>query len=163
MCPPELVVDPRDSELPRPLDHDPDLTRIMRRSGGTIAPDGGPVSTAGFRRIRQWRQDWLALPGQVIPAVIIPDGTTLAGTGALACLARLAARAVAHRPGEPRRATARARSSPDLRRSPRTGEAFVEPGPCPGHPAAGDTRPGDRDKAHLDPAEPRTAALPAPA
>ena len=90
MCPPELVVDPRDSELPRPLDHDPDLTRIMRRSGGTIAPDGGPVSTAGFRRIRQWRQDWLALPGQVIPAVITPDGTILAGTSALACLAALA-------------------------------------------------------------------------
>ena len=86
----------------------------MRRSGGTIAPDGGPVSTAGFRRIRQWRQDWLALPGQVIPAVIIPDGTVLAGTSALACLAALAAGAVAHRPGEPRRATARARSSPEL-------------------------------------------------
>jgi DSBA-like thioredoxin domain len=163
MCPPDLVVDPRDSELPRPLDHDPDLTRIMRRSGGTIAPDGGPVSTAGFRRIRQWRQDWLALPGQVIPAVITPDGTVLAGASALACLAALAAGAVAHRPGEPRRAAARAGSSPGLRRSPRTGEPFVEPGPCPARLTAGDTRPGDRDKAHLAPAEPRTAALPAPA
>lgn len=162
MCPPVLVVDPRDSELPRPLDHDTNLTRIMRRSGGTIAPDGGPVSTAGFRRIRQWRQEWLALPEQVIPAVIIPDGSVLAGASGLAFLAGLAAGAVGSGPGEPRRATARVGSSPELRPPPQTGGPFVERGPCPAHLIPRDTRSGDRDKAHRAP-EPRTATLPAPA
>jgi DSBA-like thioredoxin domain len=128
MYPPVLVVGPRDIELPRPLDHDPDLTRIMRRSGGTIAPDGGPVSTAGFRRIRQWRQEWLALTEQVVPAVIIPDGTVLAGTSGLAFLAGLAADTVGSRAGEPRRAAARVGRSPGLRRSPRTGEPVPVPG-----------------------------------
>jgi 2-hydroxychromene-2-carboxylate isomerase len=42
------------------LDRDPDLTRIERRSGGTIAPDGGPLTTAGWLRIRQWRAGGLA-------------------------------------------------------------------------------------------------------
>ena len=43
---------------------------IVRRSGGTIAPDGGPLTTTGWQRIRQ---EWLALPGQVVPAVIGTD------------------------------------------------------------------------------------------
>ena len=80
-------------DLPGVLDHDPDLTRIVRRSGGTIAPDGGPLTTAGYRRIRRWRQEWLELPQQVVPAVIGPDGSLCPagdGLGYLASLAGLA-------------------------------------------------------------------------
>ncbi len=47
-------------DFPGPLPRDPDMARIVRRSGGTIAPDGGPLTTAGWRRIRRWRQEWLA-------------------------------------------------------------------------------------------------------
>ena len=77
-------------DLPGTLDHDTDLTRIVRRSGGTIAPDGGPLTTAGYHRIRQWRQEWQALPQQVLPSIIGPDGTFYSGVQALGRLADLA-------------------------------------------------------------------------
>ena len=78
-------------DIPSLLVRDPDLARITRRSGGTIAPDGGPLTTAGWRRIRQWRADWLALPSQVIPAVIGPDQVLRSGVDGLGYLADLAA------------------------------------------------------------------------
>jgi hypothetical protein len=76
--------------------------RIVRREGGTITPDGGPLTTAAYHRARQWRQQWLALfeparpepplfelarPEPAIPAVIGPDGAVHAGPDALRCLA----------------------------------------------------------------------------
>lgn len=57
-------------DLPDPILHDPDPMRIVCREGGTVTPDGGPLTTTGYRRIQQWRQRWLALPQQVIPAVV---------------------------------------------------------------------------------------------
>ena len=48
-------------DLPAPVLHDPDPMRIVRREGGTITPDGGPLTTAAYDRARQWRQQWLAL------------------------------------------------------------------------------------------------------
>ena len=78
-------------DLPNPLLHDPDLRRIVRRSGGTVTPDGGPLTTTGDRRSRQWRQEWLALPQQVIPAVISLSGTVHFGADGLRCLAAIAA------------------------------------------------------------------------
>ena len=78
-------------DIPSLLDRDPDLARITRRSGGTIAPDGGPLTAAGWQRIRQWRADWLALPSQVIPAVIGPDQVLRSGVDGLGYLADLAA------------------------------------------------------------------------
>lgn len=77
-------------DIPSLLDRDPDLTRIVRRSGGTIAPDGGPLSTAGWRRIRRWREEWLELPSQVIPAVVGPDQIVRSGIDGLRYLAGLA-------------------------------------------------------------------------
>ena len=80
MWPQEDITDRLASpDIPSLLIRDPDLARIVRRSGGTIAPDGGPLTTAGWRRIRQWRQEWLALPSQVIPAVIGPDQIVRSG------------------------------------------------------------------------------------
>jgi DSBA-like thioredoxin domain len=94
MWPQEDITDRLASpDFPGLLLRDPDLARIVRRSGGTIAPDGGPLTTAGWRRIRQWRQEWLALPSQVIPAVIGPDHVARPGTDGLRYLADLAGRA----------------------------------------------------------------------
>ena len=71
-------------DLPAAVLHDPDPMRIVRREGGTITPDGGPLTTAAYHRARQWRQQWLALfepalPEPPIPAVIGPDGAVHAG------------------------------------------------------------------------------------
>jgi 2-hydroxychromene-2-carboxylate isomerase len=91
MWPQEDITDRLASpDIPSLLLHDTDLARIVRRSGGTIAPDGQPLTTTGWRRIRQWRQEWLALPGQVIPAVIGPDQVLRPGTDGLRYLADLA-------------------------------------------------------------------------
>src|ERR1019366_1972049 len=76
-------------DIPRLLNRDPDLARIMRRSGGTIAPDGGQLTTTGWRRIRRWRDDWVALPSPVIPAVVGPDGILRAGADGLRYLGGL--------------------------------------------------------------------------
>ncbi len=94
MWPQEDITDRLASpEIPSLLIRDPDLARIVRRSGGTIAPDGGPLTTAGWRRIRRWRQEWLALPSQVIPAVIGPDQVVRPGLEGLRYLADLASTA----------------------------------------------------------------------
>ena len=91
MWPQEDITDRLASpDIPSLLLRDPDMARIVRRSGGTIAPDGGPLTTAGWRRIRQWRQEWLALPSQVIPAVIGPDQIVRPGIEGLRYLADLA-------------------------------------------------------------------------
>ena len=91
MWPQEDITDRLASpDIPSLLLRDPDLARIVRRSGGTIAPDGGPLTTAGWRRILRWRQEWLALPSQVIPAVIGPDQIVRPGIEGLRYLADLA-------------------------------------------------------------------------
>jgi hypothetical protein len=77
-------------DFPSLLLRDTDMTRIVRRSGGTIALNGVPLTTAGWRRVRQWRQEWLVLPGQVIPAVIGADQIARPGVEGLRYLAELA-------------------------------------------------------------------------
>jgi 2-hydroxychromene-2-carboxylate isomerase len=77
-------------DIPSLLLRDTDLTRIVRRSGGTIAFNGVPLTTVGWQRIRQWRQEWLALPSQVIPAIIGPDQIARPGIEGLRYLAELA-------------------------------------------------------------------------
>jgi hypothetical protein len=64
-------------DLPSALLHDPDVNRIVRRCGGTDTVDGGPLTTAGDRRVRQWRQEWLSLPCAATPVVVNPDGDVL--------------------------------------------------------------------------------------
>lgn len=80
------------------VDHQMDLAlsaQSVRRSGGTITPDGGSLTTVGWRRIRTWRQDWLAFPNQVIPALRYLAGLA----GAMSVPARLPGRRGAgHRP-----------------------------------------------------------------
>jgi 2-hydroxychromene-2-carboxylate isomerase len=98
MWPQEDITDRLASpEVPSLLIMDPNLDRIVRRSGGTIALDGGPLTTAGWRRIRQWRQEWLALPSQAIPSVTGPDQAVRPGIEGLRYLADLA-RAADRRP-----------------------------------------------------------------
>lgn len=94
-------------DFPSLLLRDTDMTRIVRRSGGTIALNGGPLTTAGWRRIRQWRQEWLALPSQVIPAVIGSDKIVRPGIEGLGYLAELVGTA-----GKLTRPPARAASAP---------------------------------------------------
>jgi 2-hydroxychromene-2-carboxylate isomerase len=69
---------------------DPDMTRIVRTSGGMIALNGVPLTTTGWRRVWQWRQEWLALPSQVIPAVMSSDRIVHPGAEGLRYLAQLA-------------------------------------------------------------------------
>lgn len=64
---------------------------LPRLSGCTIAPDGGPLTTEGYQRIRQWRRGWLSGADGVLPALSLPDGM-LAGAAALDHLADLAAK-----------------------------------------------------------------------
>ncbi len=102
-------------DFPSLLLRDPDMTRIVRRSGGTIALNGVPLTTAGWQRVRQWRQQWLALPSQVIPAVIGPDHIARPGIGGLRYLAGLAGI-----PGLPASLPPQARTAPgrDARQAP---------------------------------------------
>jgi hypothetical protein len=90
-------------DLPLPGLSDPDPARLVRRSGGTIEPDGSPLTTTGYRRIRQWRQEWRSLPEHVVPAVIRPDGAFHPGTDGLGYLASLV-RGGARRQGGRKRA-----------------------------------------------------------
>ncbi len=82
---------PASPDLAGPLLHDPDLAQSVRRAGGTIASDGAPLMSVAYLRIGQWRQEWLALPQQVVPVVIGPDGALHLGTDGLRWLADLAA------------------------------------------------------------------------
>jgi DSBA-like thioredoxin domain-containing protein len=77
------------SELPPPGLGDPDPLHMTRVLGGTIAPNGIPLTTTGWRRGHQWRQEWLALAQHVVPTVIDPTGTALPGVQGLAYLAGL--------------------------------------------------------------------------
>ena len=76
-------------DIPSLLLRDPDLARSLRRSGSTIAPDGGPLTLTGWRRIRKWRQEWRSLPERVVPTVIGPDGALHPGADGLRYLADL--------------------------------------------------------------------------
>lgn len=76
-------------ELPPPGFGNPAPLHTTRILGATIAPNGIPLTTTGWRRSQQWRTDWLAVAGPVVPVVTDAEGTTLSGTRGLAYLAEL--------------------------------------------------------------------------
>ena len=98
-------------DLPDALDSDPDLARVVRRSGGTVAADGTPLTFAGHHRVAGWRRDWLALADQTIPAVVDARGGVHAGTDGVAFLARLLHDGETFRPGLARRTRPVARAA----------------------------------------------------
>lgn len=77
------------SDLPAPGVGDPDPWHMTRVLGGTITPNGIPLTTAGWRRAQRWRSEWLALPEQVVPTVIGHSGVVLPGVSGLEYLAQL--------------------------------------------------------------------------
>lgn len=54
----------------------------LRQIGYAVSVDRGPITTAAYRRIREWRAEWLALDGPALPVVLV-DGATLHGEDAL--------------------------------------------------------------------------------
>jgi DSBA-like thioredoxin domain-containing protein len=76
-------------DLPARIHHRVGPGLLPRLSGCTISPDGGPLTTGGHQRIRQWRNEWLPGSGGVVPALSLPDGM-LTGAAALTYLADLA-------------------------------------------------------------------------
>ena len=87
--PPRLVRPLLGLELPPPGLGHPDPFHMTRVLGGTIAANGIPLTTTGWRRAQRWRQEWLALTQHVVPTVIDPIGTVLPGVRALVYLAEL--------------------------------------------------------------------------
>lgn len=84
---PRVPVGPRRAtSLPQPMTGDPDPWTLTRHLGGTISPDAVPLTTAGYRRVRAWREQWLAFPRQRLPIVVDADGAVFNGALALARL-----------------------------------------------------------------------------
>lgn len=52
------------------------------QSGYAVAMTGGPVTTAAYRRIRSWRDEWRDLGGPPLP-IVLSDGATLHGIDAV--------------------------------------------------------------------------------
>ena len=74
-------------DLPVSLLHDPDPMGIVRREGGTVTPDGGPLTTSAYDRAQAVAGP---APGQAIPTVIGPDGAIHVGPDGLRCLVGIA-------------------------------------------------------------------------
>ena len=90
MYPPVPLQRYRSTEIATPVCGDRDGDRITRRLGGTVAPDGGPLTSAGYWRIRQWREEWSGFPELVVPTVLDSDGSVHQGVDGLRRLAEIA-------------------------------------------------------------------------
>lgn len=77
----------RSTTLPRPMSGDPDPWMATRRQGGTIGPDGGPLTTIGYQRIRTWRDEWRELGRPGLPVLIDAHGTLYEAADAVLALA----------------------------------------------------------------------------
>jgi 2-hydroxychromene-2-carboxylate isomerase len=78
-------------DIPTQIHRGPDPRLLPRWSGCTIATDGGPLTSQGHHRIRTWQQEWRAVSGGTVPALVTGDGTAVTGVAALAHLAGLTA------------------------------------------------------------------------
>lgn len=67
----------------------PDPMTVVRQLGGTTTRLGGPLTSAGQRRIDQWRAEWSAHGAPALPLVVTPFGERIGGARGLAYLARL--------------------------------------------------------------------------
>lgn len=76
-------------EHPFPGFGNADPAQPTRMLGGTIAPNGAPLTTTGWRRVTGWRREWLALGCPVVPAALDAAGTARFGVDALIWLAGL--------------------------------------------------------------------------
>lgn len=76
-------------DFPSRLLRNADMDQLVRRTGGTVTLVGEPLTTTGWQRIRQWRQEWLASPSQVVPTVIGSDQVVRPGVEGLRYLAEL--------------------------------------------------------------------------
>lgn len=99
-------------ELPLPGLDSPDPAEPTRRFGGTIAPNGAPLTTTGWRRIDAWRAEWLALDQPLVPAVVDVDATAHLGIDALTWLASLLPQPAQQRATRPTVPTVWRRSEP---------------------------------------------------
>lgn len=85
---PRVPIGPyRSSSLPQPMTGDPDPLRTTRRQGGTITPDGSPLTTLGYQRVGAWREQWQSLGQPPLPVLIDDRGTIYAGIDAVLRLA----------------------------------------------------------------------------
>jgi hypothetical protein len=54
-----------------------------------VNPISGPLTSTGYRRCRDWQEQWLALPRQVTPTVVGPNGAVHSGADGLRRLAAI--------------------------------------------------------------------------
>ncbi len=85
-------------ELPLPGLGEADPAQPTRMLGGTIAPNGAPLTTAGWQRLTGWRREWLALARPVVPAVVDAAGVARLGVDALTWLAGLLPESIDRQP-----------------------------------------------------------------
>ena len=91
MYPPEPIL-PRlvSPDLPSALLHEPDVNLIMRREGGAVTVYGGPLTTAGERRLGSGGTSGSRWRARSFRWSSGPDGAVLPRSGALGCLAAAA-------------------------------------------------------------------------
>jgi hypothetical protein len=60
----------------------------LRRWGHAVDVTGGPMTTLAWRVVRAWRHQWQSLDKEVVPVLLLPDGTLRYGVDAVECLGR---------------------------------------------------------------------------
>ena len=55
----------------------------LRRWGHAVDVTGGPMTTLAWRLVRAWRQQWTATDKEVVPILVLPDGTYRYGVDAV--------------------------------------------------------------------------------
>lgn len=61
----------------------------LRRWGHAVDVTGAPMTTTGWRLVRDWRSQWAAMEKEVVPVLVLPDGVHVYGVDALERLGQL--------------------------------------------------------------------------